>query len=266
MMTGARSVGRAGRRAARVVAVVAMVPVFTFGLAGAAHADVTSVTGRAAGISANVTAPLPVALAATPVVTLPAAGSAVPITQTVATAGVPLVLDAGVLTATTQGTLGPGGSVASSASVANTRVGNLLTTLLAIGAVSSECTATEAGVTGDATVASISALGAPLVIDTSPNTTLNVAGVGILHINEQIISGTAPNQTITVNALRLEVNAVGVLAAEIVIAQSVCGVTGTGVVVPTGAVGGVLLTGLVAVAFGASQIRRHRRGSGPAPA
>ncbi len=108
--------------------------------------------------------------------------------------------------------------------------------------------------------------GAPLTIDTSPNTTLNVAGVGILHINEQIVTGTAPNQTITVNAVRLEVNVVGVLVGEIVIAQSVCGVTGTGVVVPTGAVGGVLLTGLVAVVFGASQIRRHRRTNGPAPA
>jgi hypothetical protein len=243
-----------------------MVPVFTFGLAGAAHADVTSVTGRAAGISAAVTAPVPLTLAATPVVTLPATGSATPITQTVVSAGLPLVLDAGVLTATTQGTLGPGGSVASSAEVANTRVGNFLAPLLTLGAVSSECTATEAGVTGDATVASATVAGGPLVIDSSPNTTLNVAGVGILHINEQIVSGTAPNQTITVNAVRLEVNAVGLIVGEIIIAQSVCGVTGTGVVVPTGAVGGVLLTGLVAVAFGASQIRRHRRGSGPAPA
>src|SRR6185312_7927303 len=117
--------------------------------------------------------------------------SNVPITQTTVSAGLPGVLTAGVLSASTQGTLGPGGSVASSASVANTTVGNALLNLLTLGAVSSECTATEAGVTGDADVASATALGAPLAIDTAPNTVINVLGVGVLHINEQIITGTA---------------------------------------------------------------------------
>ena len=96
---------------------------------------------------------------------------------------------------------------------------------------------------------------------------LNVAGVGILHINEQIITGTAPNQhDHRQRGAPGGQRSSALIVGEIVIAQSVCGVTGTGVVVPTGAVGGVLLTGLVAVVFGASQIRRHRRGSGPAPA
>jgi hypothetical protein len=266
MTEARRTGGRARRGAARALAIAALVPVFAFGLGGAAYADVTAVTGSAYGVSATVTVlGAPVTLAQTPAVALPPGGSATPITASLATVTLPGVLSTGVVTVNTVGTTGPAGSVQSSAQVAALVVGNGLITALAVDAVGSTCTSNEAGSTGATTIANLRVLGQPLVVATAPNTTVSLAGVGTLHVNEQIVTGTAPSSSITVNALRLELNVLGLAAGEIVVGQSVCGVTGTGVVVPTGAVGGVLLTGLVAVVFGANQIRRYRRG-GPTPA
>jgi hypothetical protein len=127
--------------------------------------------------------------------------------------------------------------------------------------VSSTCTSNETGSTGSATITGLTVAGNPVTVSTGPNTTLNIAGVGILHINEQTVTGSAPSSGITVNALRLEINAGPLGSGSIILGQSVCGVTGTGTATPTGAVGGVLLTGLVAVAFGGYQLRRRRRPS-----
>jgi hypothetical protein len=236
-------------------------------MATAAYADVTSVTGSAFGEQVRVTTALGLSVNSGPLptVTLPAGGSATPVTNSAATANVAGLLTAGVLNVSTQGTTGPGGSVQSSAQVTNPVVGSALLQAVAADVVGTTCTANEAGATGTTTIANLRVLGAPITVPTAPNSQLNVAGVGTLFVNEQVVSGTAPSQSITVNALRLQLTVpLGLGTGSIILAQSVCGVVGTAVVVPTGAVGGVLLTGLVAVLFGANQLRRRR--GGPATA
>lgn len=253
-----------GRLASRGLAVVGMVATFGLVLATAAYADVTTVNGSAFGESVTVTTALGVNANSGPMptVTLPAAGSATALTNTLASVTSP-VLRTGVLNVSTQGTLGPSGSVTSSASVANPNVGIpvLAPNVLTATAVSSTCTSNETGSTGSATIAGLTVAGIAGTIATTPNTTVTIAGVGTLHVNEQIVTGTAPSTAITVNALRLVINAGPLGGGEIIIGQSVCGVTGNGTATPTGAVGGVLLTGLVAVAFGGYQLRRRRRPS-----
>lgn len=242
----------ARRRAARALALALLVPAFGLGLAGQAFAEVTAVAGGAVGVGVD-SGPMPA-------VTLPAGGGALPVTNGVATVGVPGLLSTGAVAVATQGAPGPTGSVQSSAQVAGLTVGP---GALAVDAVGSRCGADEAGATGSATIGDVYLSGVPTAVATAPGTVLDVAGLGALHVNEQVVTGTAPYQSVTVNALRLELDQQVAGTGSIVVGQSVCGVAGDGVVVPTGAVGGVLLTGLVAVVVGASQIRRHRRTGGP---
>ncbi|HEY0812429.1 MAG TPA: choice-of-anchor P family protein [Pseudonocardia sp.] len=253
-----------GRRALRGVAVLAMVPACGLLLATAAYADVTTVTGSAFGESVSVTTALGVAVNSGPMptVTLPAGGSATPVVNSAASVNTP-VLTTGVLNVSTQGTPGPSGSVTSSTSVTNPKVGIAVVApnLVTATTVTSTCTSDQTGSTGSATIAGLTVLGSPVSVSTAPNSTLNIANVGILHVNEQTVTGSAPSSGITVNALRLEINAGPLGGGSIIIGQSVCGVTGTGTATPTGAVGGVMLTGLVAVAFGGYQLRRRRRPS-----
>lgn len=252
-----------GRLASRGLAVVGMVATFGLVLATAAYADVTTVTGSAFGESVNVTLPLgAVTSPQTPLVTLPAGGSVAPVTNNVASVNT-AVLTTGVLNVSTQGTLGPSGSVTSSASVANPHVGiaGLAPNLITATAVASSCTSNETGSTGTATITGLTVAGIAGNIATTPNTTVAIPGVGTLFVNEQVVTGTAPATAITVNALRLQITAAPLASGSIIIGQSVCGVTGNGTATPTGAVGGVLLTGLVAVAFGGYQLRRRRRPS-----
>jgi hypothetical protein len=263
-MTGARRAG-VRRGALRALVVATLVPLFALVLAGGARADVTAVDGRTSGIAATaVVLSIPVELAATPSVALPATGSAM-VTASRAALTLPGLLSAAIVTTSAQGALGAAGAGRATADVTGLVVGNALLTALTADAVSSSCASNEAGSSGDTTVAGLWVLGRPLAVATAPNTTLAVPGVGTLHVNEQTVTGAAPSSGITVTALRLELDVPGLADGEVVVGRSVCGVTGTGVVVPAGAVGGVALSGLVAVVFGVGRIRRYRRG-GPVPA
>ena len=260
-----RSDRPARRLAPRGLAVLALVPTIGLLLATGAYADVSSVTGRAFGESVDVTVPLVgghVTSGPTPSVTLPAAGSASPVTGNLASVST-AVLDTGVLTVSTQGTTGATGSVTSSADVANPRVGLGLglTDVLAADAVHSTCTSNETGSTGSATVTDLRVLGVPVSVSSAPNSTVGVAGVGTLYVNEQTVTGSAPTSSITVNALRLHITAGAVGSGDVIVGQSVCGVDGSGIPTPSGTVGGVLLSGLVAVAFAGNQLWRRRRAS-----
>jgi hypothetical protein len=263
-MTGVRGAG-VRRGALRALVVGTLVPLSALVLAGIARADVTAVDGRTSGIAATaVVLNIPLDLAATPSVALPATGSAM-VTDSRAAVTVPGLLSAAIATTSAQGALGAAGSGRSTADVTGLVVGNALVTALTADAVSSSCTSNEAGSSGDTTVAGLWVLGTPLAVATAPNTTLDVPGVGTLHVNEQTAAGAAPSSSITVTALRLELDVPGLATGEIVVGRSVCGVTGTGVVVPVGAVGGVALSGLAAVVIGMGRIHRYRRG-GPVPA
>ncbi|GAY09552.1 choice-of-anchor P family protein [Pseudonocardia sp. N23] len=250
-----------GRRIARCVALVALVPAMAIASAGAAFADVSAVSGSAFGESVNVTV-LGTGLVTSgplPTVTLPALGSAGPVTDNAANVSVLGLLSTGVLNVSTQGVPGATGSVTSSATVANPKVGLAIAPAITADAVGSTCTSNSSGSTGSTTIANLRVLGAPVDVSAVPNTGLNVANVGILYVNEQVTTGSGASTGITVNAVRVTLNA-GLGNGTIIIGQSKCAVTGDGVVVPTGAVGGVLLAGVVAAGFGVTQVRRRRRG------
>jgi hypothetical protein len=256
--------GRIRRGASRALTVGVLVPAVALSLAGPALADVSAVSGSATGIAANTTGLLAVNVIGQPTVSLPASGGG-PLTGTLASVNAAPLLSTGELNVSTEGSTGPGGSVTSSASVDDTAlVGLLNANLLTATAISSECTSDESGSTGSTTIAGLTALGSPITVTGSPNQTVNVAGLGTLFINEQIPTGSAPSSSITVNALRLQLNILGVVAGSVTIAQSVCGVTGDGVGVPAGAIGGVLLAGLVAIGFVGYQVTRRRRRPGTA--
>lgn len=239
-----------------------LVPSVALALAGPALADVTAVSGSASGLSVATTGLVAVNLAATPLVTLPTAGSATPITNNLASVNAAPLASTGALAVSTEGTTGSGGSVTSAAIVNNTTVvGALAANLLTTGIIRSQCLSNETGSTGAASIANLTALGNPVTVTGNPNQTVNIAGLGTLHINEQVVTGTGSTTAITVNALRLSLNIAGLATGDVTIAQSQCGVTGSGagVSVPTGAIGGVLLAGLVAIGFVGAQLRRRRR-------
>ncbi|MFB9743110.1 choice-of-anchor P family protein [Pseudonocardia sulfidoxydans] len=260
-MNSTRHPASRGRRIARSLALVALVPAMAVASAGAAFADVSAVSGSAFGASVNVTVLGGglVNVGPTPTVTLPAGGSATAVTNSAAQVNAVGLLSTGLLNVSTQGVPGATGSVTSSAQVANPKVGLAIAPAITADAVGSTCTSNSEGSTGSTSIANLRVLGQSVDVSAVPNTGLNVAGVGILYVNEQTLTGSGASTGITVNAVRLTLDA-GLGNGTIIIGQSKCAVTGDGVVVPTGAVGGVLLAGVVAAGFGVTQLRRRRRG------
>ncbi|MCA1684146.1 MAG: hypothetical protein LC708_03355, partial [Actinobacteria bacterium] len=210
-----------------------------------ADADVSAVQGRAYGYSGSITlfgaAQPPVA--PTPTVTLPPAGSSVPVTATAPTGsarfGPAQIFSSGPITVSTQGTTGPTGSVTSSASLGpvNTSGQEVFTA----SSVASECTASEAGVSGSTTVVGgvlQTSEGDPAVdgdetlvnvpANPAPNTaitgTIETVGDTFRYVfNEQIVN---PDGSITVRAFHqylLGPTAVG----DFIAGEVVCGVTAT---------------------------------------
>lgn len=260
-----RRTRRTPRRVSRAFAFLTLIPVFALLLATSASADVTAVGGGAFGESIHVTT-LRGAVNSGPLpnVTLPPGGDV-----SLASIDLPGMLHTGILNASSHGTTGPAGSTHSTASLVDFRVGSASAPTLTASLLSSRCTSNEQGSSGSAAVTSLTIGGVPTVVSTAPNTTVNIPGVGSLTLNEQIVGGIPPaSSSITVNSLHLRLaGALG--TGDIIIAQSRCSITGNGVVVPSGAIGGVLLTGLVAVVFAVHQIgrsRNRRRDLGPARA
>ena len=208
--------------------------------AGPSSAQVSEVTGSATGASASVSlfGGPPIVLEPTPTVALPPTGgdesNSVP--SIVFEAGPADLLTTGPVNVSTQGTTGPSGSVTSSSSLADVLIGGFEAT-----EVSSTCTASEAGASGSTTITGGryvtqdpdpdvdgDEVFADLPADPAPNTSLTgvVPGVGDTYtvvLNEQ----TAAAGSITVTAAHFTLmgpNATG----EVVLGQSVCGVTADG--------------------------------------
>jgi len=258
------SAGRIRRGARRALTVGVLVPAVALAVAAPAFAAVTAVQGSAYGVNVDLSGLVNVDVGPTPESTIPGTGGTD--TDTVATVALTGIGGVGVVTTSSTGTTGAGGTVTSSAEVANANIGRTGLSLLAASVINSQCTSNEAGSSGSSTVTGLRVLGQAVTVTGSPNQTLTVTvpavGSVIVHINEQISTGSPPSSSITVNALRLEVNLLGGAASgSVTIAQSVCGVTGDAVGVPTGAIGGVLLTGLAAIGFVGFQFSRRRRGS-----
>ncbi len=231
-------------------AVAALVALGTFGSAPAAFADVTAVKGSAYGYSCVVSvfgmscSPA----GPTPTVTLASDASNSPQTASAASAradaGPATIFSSGRLDISTQGTLGPTGSVTSSSSIANVNASgneNFTASNLA-----STCTASGTGVSGSTTIT-----GGTLLTDngdSDPTNTVpdhaavtvtlptspvpNTTYTGHVHIgnttdsfryvfNEQILN---LDGSLTVNAAHQYL--IGPLAVgDVIIGQSVCGVT-----------------------------------------
>ncbi len=230
-------------RSARVTAGVVLPAMGTVVLAtmlttGPAAADVTAFRGSAYGESVNVTtlpgSPLatPVTSGPLPLVTLPPSGAS----QTKQGLGVmvpmtsPQVLAAGVLNVMTSRTVRTNrhlSSTQSSANVANVVIGG--TAGLRASAVTSSCTADGNGARGTSEILGSNQPG--LAVSPPPNTTIPVMGLGSVTFNEQIKSQSAGNfAAITVNAIHVHL-ASPLAKGDVIIAQSVCRVSGPDVLV-----------------------------------
>ncbi len=247
---------RVRAKGVRVVAVAALSAGIFVAVAGSSSADVTAVSGRAFGYYTNIglfggpptvrgfgqTIPPGTPLSASPSVVLPSTGGNVSQTDpdgAIGTYGPANIFESpGPIVVSTQGTIGPGGSVTSSATVNGLPHGPF--SAPPPGGVASTCTATETGVSGSATITNgilvlhdpdDSVSGEPgeeIVtppVNPAPNTTYfgviaNVDNNFKIVFNEQIVDGT----TISVNAVHQY--ALGPVAVgDFVTAQSQCGVT-----------------------------------------
>ena len=250
------------RGARRALTVGVLVPTVALAVAAPAFAAVTAVQGSAYGINAALSGAVTVNVPPTPQSTIPGTGGTD--ADNLASVSLPGIGGVGVINTSTTGSIGSGGTVTSSAEVANANIGRTGLSLLTASVINSRCTSDESGSAGSSTVTGLQVLGQSVNVTGNPNQTVTVTvplvGSVIVHINEQITGGSAPSTSITVNALRLEVSLLaGVANGSVTIAQSVCGVASDGAAVPTGAIGGVLLTGLAAVGFVGFQRSRRRR-------
>lgn len=201
-----------------------------------ASADVTSLAGGAFGVRATATVPLvgAVTVPPTPSVVLPAGGGG-PITRTAIGATIPGLLTTGVLTATTSGDTAVSHlrTARSSATAANVNLG---AGALTATAVSSRCASNGDGSTGSSTLLGLAGV-AGVGVAPAPNTTVQIAGLGSVTFNEQIVTNVpGSSTTITVNAIHVRLAAGVVLgtSADIIIGQSRCAAFGPDVLVGAG--------------------------------
>ena len=236
-------------RVSRALGLAALIPLFSVLLATSAYADLTTASGSAFGEQVKVTTLLGATINSgpLPIITAPPGGS-----TSLASVNVPGLLQASALNVSSNATMGSSGSVLSTASAASLTVG---TAAITVSALTSQCHIDSTGQqTGSATIGTVTVGGIPVSVSSAPNTTVNLPAVGTATFNEQITTANS----ITVNALH--VHLAGTLGnGDIIISQSMCSATASGVPVPAGAFGGVLLTGLVALAFVGYQ-RRSRLG------
>ena len=229
---------------------------------GPAAADVTAVQGSAYGYFADNISIFGGAQPDTgpvPTVALPAGGSASPVTGSAANGSVKYgpatIFSSGTINLSTQGTTGASGSVTTSANVAN--VNSSGQEVFTASALSSTCTASESGRSGSTTITGgklIVSEGADLdsdaddtVIDLPASPAPNTAREGKIEtvgdtfryvFNEQIMGSDG---SITVNAAHLYL--IGPTAlGDVIIGQSVCGVTAVAATTTTTAAGATTTT------------------------
>ncbi|GAA1970034.1 choice-of-anchor P family protein [Catenulispora subtropica] len=253
---------RALRRglASRGLGVAAAGMALCLGGTTAAQAAPAGVGGGAFGVSADVTllAGLHLQVGPAPAVSLPApGGSATPLTGHVVGLNVGTLAALGVLDVSTAGTPA-GGSVQSTADVQNLAVPALIT---GDNAVHSQCTADGSGASGGSTLANLVIGGQKVAANAAPNTHVTVAGIADVTVNEQTPSGSASSPGITVTAVHIKLlsGLLGLGTGDVYAAQSRCSLT-NGPEMPVGAVGGVVLTGVLGVLFTGYQVRKRRTG------
>src|SRR5579885_1203198 len=182
------------RRTALALAVLTPVVAAILAQPSISGADVTAVIGSATGASANVSifnSP-PMIFGPVPTVTLPAGGSAVPVTASAPSvsfvAGPATLLNAGATTVSTQGTTGPAGSVTSSTNIGPTAQ-----------ALTNPCPANSAGGGPTATSGGTCVYAGPFTADAVASTcTASFTVTGSTTItNGQLVTATDANQNPT---------------------------------------------------------------------
>ena len=178
-------------------------------------------TGRAYGLTATATV---LGLPLVNVTPRPDTGhvstTASSTTSTPCIASVPGAVAAHALCASVT-TDSPTGRSTANASVNDTAVGIAMVPAITLGAVRSMSTTTCDGSSGATTIAYLK-VGSTVVIaqptSIAPNTTVNV-GIVKLVLNEQIAFST-PDDGLTVNAVHIVVNVLGLVTANVVVASS----------------------------------------------
>lgn len=192
-------------------------------IGGSAGADVTTVGGGAFGEQVVG----PVSSGPLPSVTLPASGGG-PFTASLLSVNVPDLLRTGLLEVRTTGELGPTGFSESSASVAHVRVGSDNT--FRANLVTSECRSDSSGSTGSTQLVNARVLGIPVTSTPGPNTVaLDIPGVARVVLNEQTVSNSPGNTSITVNAVHVTLFPGSPSQTDIILAQSRCSASGPNV-------------------------------------
>ncbi|MEU4742648.1 ice-binding family protein [Actinosynnema sp. NPDC023658] len=186
-----------------------------------------TLTGRAYGLQAKAT------LLGQPLVTvLPTPDTGFVSTTSSSTTSTPCVatlngpVGAHVLCANVTTVAHPGKSTAT-ASVADATVGIVGIPTITTGAVQSSSTTTCAGSTGTTTIAYLKVGGTVVIAQptqVAPNTRVSV-GVVSLVLNQQIAFST-PDDGLTVNAIRITVNTVGLAAVTTTVASSESDISG----------------------------------------
>lgn len=237
-----------------------------------AQAAPAAVSGGAFGVAADVTlAGVHVHVPALPAVTLPSpGGSATPITGHAVGAGVGDLASLSVLDVATVGTP-PGGTVQSTAEAQGLQVDALISGHDGTApdgrenVIRTHCGASESGASASTDLAHLAIAGRTVAASPGPNTTIHVAGIADVVLNEQISTGGSGSPGITVTGVHIHLlpglETLG--GGDIYVAQSRCSLTG-GTSMPVGAVGGVVLTGVLGVLFTGYQFRKRRPGHGAA--
>lgn len=149
------------------------------------------------------------------------------------------LIDIGTATSTTEGGI-PAGTPNATASSSSVEDLGIDVGLLSLGASAltanthCSCSATVATCSGSSNTAGLDVrlLGIPVDIDINPptNFSINLLGVGILRLNEEVTSGSGNFSAITRNALRLDLNLL-VAGTDVTVASSrssiVCGLAPT---------------------------------------
>jgi hypothetical protein len=218
-------------------------------LAAPASADVTDVSGSGAfgeSVDVSVLGTGSVTSGPMPSFTLPAGGGG-PVTDSLINVNLPGVLTTGLLNVSTQGSnLGThGGTSTSSAQVVGATVLGALAPslggdpLLTADVISSQCTSNGDGSSGSSTLAGLEIAGSPVAVNPPPNTTIDVLGAISVTLNEQIVSNSPGETSITVNAVHVRLNLDGIASGDVIISQSRCRAAGPDVLEgPPGGPGG----------------------------
>lgn len=210
-------------------------------LVAPAGADVNEVSGGGFALEVNLGTFLgPVTLGPVSPVELPGNGGG-PFTESVAQVDILGIVTTGLLESSTEGgDLGSHqGFATSSATVADPTVlgalaGLLGGPLLTADAIEARCISNGDGSTGETTLANATLAGFGILdVSPAPNTTLNVLGLVTVTLNEQIVTNVPGQETtITVNAVHISVNVLGLVSGDVIISQARCGAFGPDVLNP----------------------------------